>query len=232
MAEIATQYNLEHEYLERIVERARYLSELPANQLNTLKTDTFRHNPNNLPRGLKTVPPMWVPDWPRQKFARYLVSKYAPNVIDLSNHPIEMLAGGRTVGDVVDYVMEHSWRSKYEIYFKDQGLSDYAISYCDLLRRIGIDDSDIEYRTVLPRSKKGCGAGVWCRILGLSKASRIKHVARTWNDDRRQSTGISIKPVFMQFKSREDNDINNQESASHGVYLLLYLLDCMIAGRR
>jgi hypothetical protein len=36
----------------------------------------------------------------------------------------------------------------------------------------------------------------------------------------------------MQFKSREDNDINNQESASHGVYLLLYLLDCMIAGRR
>ena len=231
MALLAESHNLDPEYLGRIIDRANYLSELPAHRLNTLQYDTFRHNPKKRIRTDNNPPPFHIPSWPRQEFAKNLVSSFSSNVIDLAESPMQVLDGGHTVTDVVDYVMENTWLSKNEIPFANQSATGYALGYRDLLLRMGLKESNIEYRTTCKLKAKGTPFLRWKDKLSLNNTSRIKHVSITWGDSEQSDQKIVIKSVFEQFhKSANSNMINNEDSASNSIHFLTYMLDIMLAG--
>jgi hypothetical protein len=193
--------------------------------------DTFRHNPINRERQKNEAPSLYIPQWPRQAFARGLLREYAQNVVELTQAPKALLDGGHTVTDIVDYVMEYTWRSKYELVFKDESVKGYALGYRDLILRMGIKESEIEYRTTCARSARNCGVDYWKKEFSLTETSKIKYVSKTWDNYNKLDMGISIKPVFSQFKSKDESrEINNLESGSYAVYFLIYIMNVFIAG--
>jgi integrase len=232
LGDIARVNEYELEYFTNVVDRARYLSQLPASRLNTLSVDTFRHNQNNRDRESDEEISFSIPEWPRQLFARDLIENYALNVVTLANEPLQVLEGGHTVADVVDYVMENYWRSKYDMVFKDPSQESYARGYRDLLRRIGVRKSEIEHRIFMSRADWHRNKEHWAHNMLEEGGYRVKHVGKTWDNYEKLNEALSIKAVYNQFEkvSEEKEDINNLYSASYGLYMLLYMMECMVAG--
>jgi integrase len=226
-AEVADIYDIQQDRLNALIERVQYLSRLPANRLNTLKYETFRHNEYYREIGDSNPPPIYIPPWPRLEFARDLIAKYAGNVIQLASEPTMLLDGGCPVSHVVDYVMTHRWRSKHEIYF-DSNTENDARGYIDLLQKIGLATDEIECRIF--RSKGGNDSVPdWFGRILKDSVPKTKYVKATWDGKGRVDDIVSVKPIFKQFNSQYECDVlNNEESASYGMYLLIYLLDCMI----
>lgn len=230
--DIARANEYEIEYFTSVIDRAEYFSQLPANRLNTLPVDTFRHNLANRDRDKEEELTFLVPEWPRQLFARGLIEKYALNAVTLANNPLQVLDGGHSVADVVDYVMENYWRSKYDMVFKDASQEGYARGYRDLLRKIGVRKSEIEHRIFMSIDDWHQNKEHWAHDMLEGPSYRPKVVGKTWDNYEKMNDALSIKAVFKQFEkqSEDQEDINNLYSASYGLYLLLYMMACMISG--
>jgi hypothetical protein len=72
----------------------------------------------------------------------------------------------------------------------------------------------------------------WAHDMLAEGGYRVKHVGKTWDNYEKLNEALSIKAVYKQFEkvSEDKEDINNLYSASYGLYLLLYMMGCMVSG--